>query len=84
MWAKELAEDSVRANAIGVGSLETLFMTRLPSDSEMKKHIEKTVRAIQQGRFGKLEDIAVASFLASDEIGFVAGSEYGVDGGFSA
>ena len=37
------------------------------------------------GHFGKPEDVAaVAAFLASDEAGFVTGSEYGIDGGFGA
>lgn len=86
IWAKELAKDGVRVNAIGVGSIETPIYDKTElSDSGIKEHIEKITRAIPQGHFGKPEDIAaVAAFLASDEAQFITGSEYGVDGGFGA
>lgn len=86
IWAKELAKDGVRVNAIGVGSIETPIYDKTElSDRGIKEHIEKITRAIPQGHFGKPEDIAaVAAFLASDEAGFITGSEYGVDGGFGA
>lgn len=86
IWAKELAKDDIRVNAIGVGPIETPIYDKTDlSDSGIKEHIEKVTSAIPQGHFGKPDDIAaVAAFLASDEAGFVTGSEYGVDGGFGA
>ena len=86
IWAKELAQDGVRVNAIGVGSIETPIYGKTElSDSGIKEHIDKITKAIPQGHFGKPEDIAaVASFLASDEAKFVTGSIYGIDGGFGA
>lgn len=86
IWAKELAKDGVRVNAIGVGSIETPIYGKTElSDNGIKEHIEKITQAIPQGHFGKPEDIAaVATFLASDEAKFVTGSEYGVDGGLGA
>lgn len=86
IWAKELAPDGVRVNAIGVGSIETPIYGKTElSDKGIQEHIEKITRAIPQGHFGKPEDIAaVAAFLASDEANFVTGSEYGIDGGFGA
>lgn len=86
IWAKELAPDGVRVNAIGVGSIETpIYEKTALSDNGIKEHIYKITRAIPQGHFGKPEDIAaVAAFLASDEASFVTGSEYGIDGGFGA
>ncbi|MGV2541755.1 SDR family oxidoreductase, partial [Bacillus pumilus] len=40
---------------------------------------------IPMGRFGKPEKIAAAvAFLAADEASFVSGSEFAVDGGFTA
>ena len=86
IWAKELASDGVRVNAIGVGSIETPIYdkTELSADG-IKEHMDKIAKAIPQGHFGKPEDIAgVAAFLASDEARFITGSEYGVDGGFGA
>lgn len=86
IWAKELAPDGVRVNAIGVGSIETPIYGKTElSDKGIQEHIEKITRAIPQGHFGKPEDIAaVAAFLASDEANFVTGSEYGIDSGFGA
>ena len=86
IWAKELAQDGVRVNAIGVGSIETPIYGKTElSDSGIKEHIDKITKAIPQGHFGKPEDIAaVAAFLASDEAAFVTGSIYGIDGGFGA
>lgn len=86
IWAKELAQDGVRVNAIGVGSIETPIYGKTElSDSGIKEHIDKITKAIPQGHFGKPEDIAaVAAFLASDEAKFVTGSIYGIDGGFGA
>lgn len=86
IWAKELAPEGVRVNAIGVGSIETPIYGKTElSDSGIKEHIEKITKAIPQGHFGKPKDIAaVAAFLASDEAGFITGSIYGIDGGFGA
>lgn len=86
IWAKELARDGVRVNAIGVGPIETPIYDKTDlSAKEMSEHIDAVRRGIPQGVFGQPEDIAaVAAFLASDDAGFVTGSVYGVDGGFGA
>ncbi|MFJ7998412.1 SDR family NAD(P)-dependent oxidoreductase [Streptomyces sp. NPDC096310] len=86
IWAKELAADGVRVNAIGVGSIETPIYGKTDlSDDAAQAHMDAIRRAVPQGRFGRPEDVAaVAAFLACDEAGFVTGSEYGVDGGFGA
>lgn len=86
IWAKELAKDGIRVNAIGVGSIETPIYGKTElSDQGMKEHISNITKAIPQGRFGKPEDIAaVAAFLASAEAGFITGSIYGIDGGLGA
>lgn len=86
IWAKELAAEGVRVNAIGVGSIETPIYGKTElSDNGIREHIDKITKAIPQGHFGRPEDIAaVAAFLASDEAGFITGSIYGIDGGFGA
>lgn len=86
IWAKELAQDGVRVNAIGVGSIETPIYHKTELSSQgSQEHMDRIRKAIPQGRFGQPQDIAaVAAFLASDEASFVTGSEYGVDGGFGA
>lgn len=86
IWAKELARDGIRVNAVGVGSIETpIYGKTALSASGIREHMERIARAIPQGHFGQPEDIAaVAAFLASDEARFVTGSVYGADGGFGA
>lgn len=86
IWAKELAGDGVRVNAVGVGSIETPIYDKTDlSDESIQEHIDKITSAIPQGHFGKPEDIAaVTAFLASDEANFITGSIYGIDGGFGA
>jgi NAD(P)-dependent dehydrogenase (short-subunit alcohol dehydrogenase family) len=86
IWAKELATDGVRVNAIAVGSIETPIYDKTELDADAaKKHMDDIRKAIPQGRFGQPEDIAaVTAFLASEQAGFVTGSIYGVDGGFGA
>lgn len=83
VWAKELAADGVRVNAIGVGSIVTPIYGKTDLSAEgAKEHVERITRNIPMGRFGQPEDIAnVAAFLGSDEANFVTGSIYGIDGG---
>ena len=46
---------------------------------------EALARAHPLGRFGALEDIAaLAAFLASDESAWVTGSQYVINGGYTA
>lgn len=86
IWAKELAKDGVRVNAMGVGPIETPIYGKTDlSNSGITGHMESIARAIPLGYFGKPEDVAgVAAFLASDEARYVTGSEYAIDGGFGA
>lgn len=86
IWAKELAADGVRVNAVSVGPIKTPIYDKTDLDAAgIKAHIERVTKAIPLGHFGRPEDVAaVISFLASDEAKFVTGSIYGVDGGFGA
>ena len=86
IWAKELAKDGVRVNALSIGSIETPIYGKTDlSEGGIQEHIEKVTAMIPQGHFGKPEDVAaVAAFLGSEEARFVTGSIYGVDGGLGA
>lgn len=86
IWAKELAKDGVRVNALSIGSIETPIYGKADlSEGGIQEHIEKVTAIIPQGHFGKPEDVAaVAAFLGSEEARFVTGSIYGVDGGLGA
>lgn len=83
IWAKELAADGIRVNAVSPGAIWTpIYEKTALSEEEMQKHIERVTSLIPMGRFGKPEDVAgVVAFLASEEANYVTGSIYTVDGG---
>lgn len=85
-WACEFSKEGIRVNAVNVGPIWTPIYEKTDLDPEAaKKHIETVQALIPMGRFGKPEKIAAAvAFLASDEASFVSGSEFAVDGGFTA
>lgn len=72
-WAK----DGVRVNSVHPGFVET------PILGEVER--QPMIDATPMGRLGQPDDIAtVIRFLASDEAGFMTGTEIIVDGGFTA
>ena len=81
-WAKELAKDKVRVNAISPGAIETDIWNKANLPKEfVEKYKEKVRKTIPCERFGKAEEVAnVALFLASDDASYVNGSIYNVDG----
>lgn len=83
VWAKELAADGVRVNAIGVGPIMTpIYDKTALSNQGVEEHIAHVKAQIPMGHFGVPEDVAaVSAFITSEEANFVTGSTYGVDGG---
>ena len=81
-WAKELAKDGVRVNAIAPGSIETDIWNKanmLPEQIIKYKEIVK--KGIPCGRFGTPEEVAnLALFLVSDEASYINGSIFAIDG----
>ncbi|MCF2531603.1 SDR family NAD(P)-dependent oxidoreductase [Yinghuangia soli] len=77
--ALELGRHGVRVNAVLPGLVRTKAtggMWHVPGV------VEEYVENAPLGRFAEPEEVAnVVLFLASDEAGFVSGSQYGVDGG---
>ncbi len=75
----ELAAHQITVNNIGPGAVYT------PIDADIQAHpeIEKQLMAeIPLGRWGQPEEIAsLATFLASEEAGYITGSTYFIDGG---
>ena len=84
--ALDHALQGIRCNCICPGRVETPFVTarlkEYPDPAQAYKEMAST-QAI--GRMAKPEEIAAAAlYLASDESAFVTGSEFIIDGGWSA
>jgi NAD(P)-dependent dehydrogenase (short-subunit alcohol dehydrogenase family) len=84
--ALDHALDGVRVNCICPGRVETPFVTGwLKKYPDPEKAFRDAAATQAVGRMGKPEEIAAAAlYLASDEAGFVTGTEFIIDGGFSA
>jgi NAD(P)-dependent dehydrogenase (short-subunit alcohol dehydrogenase family) len=84
--ALDHALDGVRANAICPGRVETPFVTGwIKKYSDPEKAYRDACATQAVNRMGKPEEIAAAAlYLASDEASFVTGTEFIIDGGFSA
>ena len=84
--ALDHARHGIRVNCICPGRVETPFVAaRLKEypDPEQARREMSTTQAV--GRMGRPEEIAAAAlYLASDESAFVTGTEFIIDGGFSA
>jgi 3alpha(or 20beta)-hydroxysteroid dehydrogenase len=76
--ALELAPDHIRVNSVHPGFIDTPMLDRNPPETN-----QAGVEATPLKRLGRPEDIAAAvAWLASDDAGFVTGSELTVDGGW--
>src|SRR6185503_9971898 len=84
--ALDHALDGVRVNCICPGRVETPFVqARLKEYPDPEKAYREMAATQAVGRMGKPEEIAAAAlYLASDESAFVTGTEFIIDGGFSA
>jgi glucose 1-dehydrogenase len=79
VMALSLAPYGIRVNAIGPGSIMTPMMATIATDREAKRRV---LSRTPLGRIGEPEEVAaVATFLASDEAGYVTGETVYVDGG---
>lgn len=77
--AVELAEDGITVNAIAPGPVDTELARRLHDEATREAYR----RTVPLGRYGTPEEIAAAAtFLASDEAGYITGHTLAVDGGF--
>ena len=75
-WARELAKDQIRVNAVAPGVTATDMVAALP-----KEMVDRIAAGIPLGRVGQPEDVANAFlYLASDQAGYVTGTVIKVDG----
>jgi NAD(P)-dependent dehydrogenase (short-subunit alcohol dehydrogenase family) len=80
--AVQYARRGIRANAICPGPVRTPLLDYLIADEQKRTN---RLNHIPAGRFGEPQDIANAAlYLASDESGWVTGTEFLVDGGITA
>ena len=80
--ATQFGSQKIRANTIIPSITETPMVVEMFSDPQVRK---EWIDATPVGRFGKPEEIAkLALYLASDDAGYVTGTEFLIDGGFCA
>lgn len=84
--AVDHAEQNVRVNCLGVGTVDTPYYQEIMARSEDPDGLMAGLRARQLvGRLGGVDEIAAAMvFLASDAASFCTGSTLFVDGGWTA
>jgi NAD(P)-dependent dehydrogenase (short-subunit alcohol dehydrogenase family) len=84
--ALDHALDGIRVNCICPGRVETPFVTaRLKEYADPAKAYREMSATQAIGRMAKPEEIAHAAlYLAADESSFITGTEFIIDGGWSA
>src|SRR5207247_7938340 len=84
--ALDHAMEGIRVNCICPGRVETPFVSaRLKEYPDPEKAYQEMAATQALGRMGKPDEIAAAAlYLASDEAAFMTGSEFIIDGGWSA
>ena len=84
--ARDYVQAGVRCNSISPGRVHTPFV-----DNYLARHypgqeagmFAKLAATQPIGRMGRPDEVAsIARFLASDEAGFITGTDYPIDGGF--
>ena len=82
-WILDLKERRIRVNAISPGPINTPGLDGLAQTEGVGEQLKASLTAgVPLGRFGTPDEIARAAvFLASDDSGFITGTELFVDGG---
>jgi NAD(P)-dependent dehydrogenase (short-subunit alcohol dehydrogenase family) len=81
-FAKELAADNIRVNAVLPGLTDTKFASALTTNDAILKQM---LRLIPLGRVAQPHEIApMIAFLATPAAGYITGGAFAVDGGYLA
>ncbi|MDX1403491.1 MAG: SDR family oxidoreductase [Woeseiaceae bacterium] len=77
--------NNVRCNSLHPAFIDTPILDGMLGTDDRQAAVDKLARQVPLGRIGQVDDVAYAVlYLASDESGFVTGSEIKIDGGISA
>ena len=77
--------NGIRCNSVHPAFVDTPILDMMAAAVGRDEVVSKLSRQIPLGRIGKPDDVAFAVlYLASDESGFVTGTELVLDGGISA
>jgi len=80
--ALELAPEKITVNGISPGPFATEMNTQLMQNPELNQQF---ISKIPLGRWGKVEEVGqLAVYLCSEEAGFVTGTDFLIDGGWTA
>ena len=80
--ALEVADQGITVNGISPGPFGTEMNTPIMQNPELNAQF---IANIPVGRWGKVEEIgALATFLCSDQAGFITGTDILIDGGWTA
>jgi NAD(P)-dependent dehydrogenase (short-subunit alcohol dehydrogenase family) len=85
-WARDLKDRRIRVNAISPGFIDTPGLSELLASAGAagEERLKMLVTSVPLGRMGTPDDVAKAVvFLASDDSGYITGTELFVDGGFA-
>jgi len=79
--ALELAPDAITVNGISPGWFETELTKPIWSNPEVN---DSLISRIPLGRWGDVNDVAkLATYLCSDEAGYITGTDILIDGGYT-
>jgi len=89
LLAREHAAQGIRANAIGLGLVETPAWEKWhdPAQGSYEAFLKSSAEfyRVPMGRVGRMQEVGnVALFLASDAASYVTGTQLDVDGGMAA
>jgi NAD(P)-dependent dehydrogenase (short-subunit alcohol dehydrogenase family) len=80
--ALELAPEAITVNGISPGWFETELTKPIWNNPEANENL---IQRIPLGRWGDVNDVAkLATYLCSDEAGYITGTDILIDGGYTA
>ncbi len=85
-WAKELAHEGIRVNAVSPGPIETPIFGKLGMPADQLEQMAASIRSqVPVQRYGNPDEVAqVIGFLASKAASYVTGAQYTIAGGMEA